>query len=152
MESDILPTVEAAGVGGPKSAAYGASKAALLHYMKSLSLRVMPTIRVNTVSPGDTFVAGGLRDRVQQNDPEHFKRVMQRNPMQRLATPEEIARWVPLCPALLPALSQGPTGRWMGAPPSMCAYEAEEIFLPGAHGYFVTFACEGRQSAIFLEA
>ena len=34
--------------------AYGAGKAALAHYMKSLSLTYVRKVRVNTVSPGDT--------------------------------------------------------------------------------------------------
>jgi len=51
---------KAGSLAAPNSAAYGAAKAALAHYMKSLSARVLPEVRVNTVSPGDTWVAGGL--------------------------------------------------------------------------------------------
>ncbi|MEL0608407.1 SDR family NAD(P)-dependent oxidoreductase [Vibrio echinoideorum] len=40
--------------------AYGAGKAALAHYMKSLSLTYVRKVRVNTVSPGDTYIADGL--------------------------------------------------------------------------------------------
>lgn len=82
---------KAGSLAAPNSAAYGAVKAALAHYMKSLSAQLLPTVRVNTVSPGDTLFGGGLWDRVQREEPEAFARVLTRNPMQRLATPEEIA-------------------------------------------------------------
>lgn len=85
---------KAGSLAAPNSAAYGAVKAALAHYMKSLSTRLLPSVRVNTVSPGDTFFDGGLWDRVQREEPEAFARVLARNPMQRLATPEEVARVV----------------------------------------------------------
>ncbi len=85
---------KAGSLAAPNSASYGAVKAAMAHYMKSLAVRLLPTVRVNTVSPGDTFMDGGLWDGVKVNDPERFKQVLQRNPMKRLATPEEVARVV----------------------------------------------------------
>jgi 3-oxoacyl-[acyl-carrier protein] reductase len=85
---------KAGSLAAPNSAAYGAAKAALAHYMKSLSTRLLPGVRVNTVSPGDTLVVDGFWDRVRREEPEVFDRVLQRNPLQRLATPEEIARVV----------------------------------------------------------
>ena len=85
---------KAGSVAAPRSAAYGAAKAAMAHYMKSLSSRLLPAIRVNTVAPGDTLVAGGFWDNVRLNEPATFDAVVQRNPMGRLATPEEIARVV----------------------------------------------------------
>lgn len=85
---------KAGSLAAPNSAAYGAAKAALAHYMKSLSTRLLPGVRVNTVSPGDTLVADGFWDRVRREDPDAFAKVAQRNPLQRLASPEEIARVV----------------------------------------------------------
>ena len=85
---------KAGSLAAPESASYGASKAAVAHYMKSLALRLLPTVRVNTVSPGDTLFAGGLWDQVRLSDPEFFQTVVQRNPLKRLASPEEIARVV----------------------------------------------------------
>jgi 3-oxoacyl-[acyl-carrier protein] reductase len=85
---------KAGSVAAPQSAAYGASKAAIAHYMKSLSARLLPGVRVNTVSPGDTLFEGGLWDRVRVEEPETFKTVLARNPLQRLATAEEVARVV----------------------------------------------------------
>lgn len=85
---------KAGSLAAPDSASYGAVKAAMAHYMKSLAIRLLPTVRVNTVSPGDTFFDGGLWDGVKVNDPDKFAQVLQRNPLKRLATPEEVARVV----------------------------------------------------------
>jgi NAD(P)-dependent dehydrogenase (short-subunit alcohol dehydrogenase family) len=85
---------KAGALAAPNSAAYGAAKAAMAHYMKSLALRLLPGVRVNTVSPGDTLFEGGLWDRVCVQEPGTFEKVLQRNAMKRLATPEEIARVV----------------------------------------------------------
>ena len=78
----------------PGSAAYGAAKAAMAHYMKSLAAQLLPAVRVNTVSPGDTLFEGGLWDRVRLEEPEKFRKVLERNPMKRLATADEVARVV----------------------------------------------------------
>lgn len=85
---------KAGSLAAPNSAAYGAAKAAMAHYMKSLSARLLPAVRVNTVSPGDTLFDGGLWDRVRRDEPDVYQKVLQRNPMQRLATADEIARVV----------------------------------------------------------
>ena len=85
---------KASSLAAPQSAAYGAAKAAMAHYMKSLSSRLLPAARVNTVSPGDTFVDGGFWNQVRDQDPEAFARVVARNPLNRLANPDEIARVV----------------------------------------------------------
>lgn len=82
-------SLPALGAGG-----YGAGKAAMAHFMKTLSDRLLPTVRVNTVSPGDTLFDGGLWDTVRCAHPEEFTAVVKRNPMNRLATPDEIARVV----------------------------------------------------------
>jgi 3-oxoacyl-[acyl-carrier protein] reductase len=85
---------KAGSLAAPSGAAYGAAKAAMAHYMKSLSVRLLPAVRVNTVSPGDTLFPGGLWDEVRLNDPTKFGKVLARNPMQRLASPDEVARVV----------------------------------------------------------
>ncbi|MGF1875560.1 SDR family oxidoreductase [Photobacterium frigidiphilum] len=74
--------------------AYGAGKAALAHYMKSLSLTYAPGLRVNTVSPGDTFIKNGLWGKCKNDNPKLFQQVLDRNPMGRLANPDEIAKVV----------------------------------------------------------
>ncbi len=85
---------KAGSLAAPNSAAYGATKAALAHYMKSLALRLLPAVRVNTVSPGDTLVKGGFWEKVRAEDPAAYLKVQQRNPLGRLASAEEIARVV----------------------------------------------------------
>lgn len=78
----------------PHSPPYGAMKAAMAHYMKSLSAQLAPGIRVNVVSPGDTLFAGGYWDRVRAQDPAAFARTVARNPLGRLGTADEVARVV----------------------------------------------------------
>lgn len=85
---------KAGSLAAPLSAAYGASKAAMAHYMKSLSARLLPGVRVNTVSPGDTLADHGVWDRARSQEPAVYERVVGRNPMGRLATPDEIAKVV----------------------------------------------------------
>lgn len=85
---------KAGSLAAPRSAAYGAAKAAMAHAMKSLSARLLPGVRVNTVSPGDTLAPGNVWDRVRQQSPDEYARALQRNPLQRLATPDEVARVV----------------------------------------------------------
>lgn len=85
---------KAGSLAAPNSAAYGAAKAAMAHYMKSLALRLLPSIRVNTVSPGDTLAEGGLWDKARLEDPAVYQKVLARNPLGRLASAQEIARVV----------------------------------------------------------
>ena len=85
---------KAASLPSPNAASYGAAKAAMAHYMKSMAVRLLPSIRVNTVSPGDTAFPGSVWDSMRENDPSKFQCVVARNPMGRLATPDEIARVV----------------------------------------------------------
>ena len=49
--------------------AYGAAKAAVVYYMKSLSLRLLPGVRVNVVSPGDTLFEGGVWGKMRTEAP-----------------------------------------------------------------------------------
>ena len=85
---------KAGGLTVKNAQAYGAGKAAMAHYMKSLALTHAPDIRVNTVSPGDTYVEDGLWGNVKEQKPAEFLQVLARNPMNRLATPEEVANVV----------------------------------------------------------
>jgi len=75
--------------------AYGAAKAAMSHYMKTLSKKLLPlNIRVNTISPGTIFVEGGFWDVMRDNRPDIFKSILASNPMNRLGTPDEVAKAV----------------------------------------------------------
>lgn len=75
--------------------AYGAFKAALIHYAQRLAFQLAPKmIRVNAVSPGNTYFDGGVWRNIEQNLPGLFKEAMALNPTGRMAKPEEIARGV----------------------------------------------------------
>ncbi len=86
---------KAASFATPAVPAYGAIKAAMAHYTKSLAAQLAQRgVRVNTVSPGDTFVEGGFWDKIRRSAPEAYDAAVAGNPMGRLARPEEIARVV----------------------------------------------------------
>lgn len=75
--------------------AYGAFKAALVHYAQGLAYKLAPKgIRANTVSPGNTYFDGGIWNQIETGNPELFAAAMALNPMGRMARPEEIARGV----------------------------------------------------------
>ncbi|CDQ11738.1 3-ketoacyl-CoA reductase [Acidithiobacillus ferrivorans] len=79
----------------PGFEAYGATKAAMRHYMKSLSKRLTSKgVRVNVVSPGDTFVEGGFWDNIRLNAPDVYQATLDSNPMGRFCTPQEVANAV----------------------------------------------------------
>jgi 3-oxoacyl-[acyl-carrier protein] reductase len=75
--------------------AYGAFKAALIHYAHGMAFKLAPKmIRVNSVSPGNTYFKGGVWEYIENNLPDLFKEALRLNPTGRMATPEEIARGV----------------------------------------------------------
>ena len=54
--------------------AYGAFKAALVHYGQCLANQLAPKmIRVNSVSPGNTYFEGGVWQNIEKNLPDLFK-------------------------------------------------------------------------------
>ncbi len=77
------------------SPAYGATKAALIHYAQGLAYKLAgKMIRVNSVSPGNTYFEGGIWQWIENNNPELFKQALDLNPTGRMATAEEVARGV----------------------------------------------------------
>jgi NAD(P)-dependent dehydrogenase (short-subunit alcohol dehydrogenase family) len=71
---------------------YGALKGALIHYAKGLSHQLARKgVRVNAVSPGNTYFEGGVWQSVEQNSPDFFKSALGMNPTGRMGTPEETA-------------------------------------------------------------
>lgn len=75
--------------------AYGAFKAALIHYAHGMAFKLAPKmIRVNSVSPGNTYFKGGVWEYIENNLPDLFMEALRLNPTGRMATPEEIARGV----------------------------------------------------------
>jgi NAD(P)-dependent dehydrogenase (short-subunit alcohol dehydrogenase family) len=75
--------------------AYGAMKAALIHYAQRLAYQHAPKmIRVNAVSPGNTYFDGGVWQNVEKNLPDLYKHQLSLNPTGRMAKPEEIGRGI----------------------------------------------------------
>jgi 3-oxoacyl-[acyl-carrier protein] reductase len=75
--------------------AYGAMKAALVHYAQRLAYQHAPKmIRVNAVSPGNTYFEGGFWQSAEKNLPDIFKQALALNPTGRMAKAEEIGRGI----------------------------------------------------------
>jgi 3-oxoacyl-[acyl-carrier protein] reductase len=74
------------------AAAYGAAKAALIHYAQGLAYQFAAKgIRANSVSPGNTFFPGGIWHQLKENNRELYDSALALNPTGRMGTPEEIA-------------------------------------------------------------
>lgn len=73
-----------------KVAAYSASKTGLLGLTRVLAAEFGPNgVRVNAIAPG--FIYSEMTDKALNADPDRKRRVMDRTPMGRMGTPEEIA-------------------------------------------------------------
>lgn len=74
---------------------YGVFKAALIHYAKGLSYQLAAKgIRVNALSPGNTYFPGGVWEKIEHGMPELFAQALALNPTGRMGKPEEMARAV----------------------------------------------------------
>jgi 3-oxoacyl-[acyl-carrier protein] reductase len=77
------------------SGPYGALKAAIVHYTQGLAYHLAGKgIRANTVSPGNTYFAGGVWSQIESGNPEFFKMALGLNPTGRMGTPQEMANAV----------------------------------------------------------
>ena len=77
------------------SGPYGTMKTAIIGFMAGVALQVAEKgIRVNTVSPGNTYFPGGVWESIEGGNPELFSFAMGLNPTGRMGTPEEIAAGV----------------------------------------------------------
>ena len=73
--------------------AYGAYKAALIHYAKGAARRLAHNnIRVNVISPGTIYVDDGFWGNAKRNMPEIYQHFFDRNPMGRMGCPTEVAK------------------------------------------------------------
>ena len=71
---------------------YGAMKAALIHYAKGLSRQLVGKgVRVNCVSPGNTYFDGGIWQTIEKNMPDLFASTIKANPTGRMCTDAEVA-------------------------------------------------------------
>lgn len=74
---------------------YGAMKAALIHYAKGLSRQLVGKgIRVNCVSPGNTYFDGGIWQTIEKNMPDLYSSTLKANPTGKFGTPAEVAQGV----------------------------------------------------------
>jgi NAD(P)-dependent dehydrogenase (short-subunit alcohol dehydrogenase family) len=72
---------------------YGVFKAAIVHYTQGLAYQLAGQgIRANSLSPGNTYFAGGVWESIEQHNPELFTTAMALNPTGRMASPAEVAR------------------------------------------------------------
>lgn len=86
----IISSVSAAEA--DKASSYGPIKAALIHYAKGLARQhAKRKIRANVVSPGTVYFKGGVWNAVENNAPDYFREMIERNPTGRMATPQEVA-------------------------------------------------------------
>ncbi len=77
------------------SGPYGAFKAAIVHYTQGLAYHLAgKQIRANTVSPGNTYFAGGVWSQIETGNPELYKMALGMNPTGRMGTPQEMANAV----------------------------------------------------------
>lgn len=77
------------------SGAYGAMKAALVHYTQGLAYHLASQgIRANTVSPGNTYFPGGVWSQIEQDNPDLYNMALGMNPTGRMGTPQEMANAV----------------------------------------------------------
>lgn len=75
--------------------AYGAAKAGLEHFAKSMSHILGPDgIRVNVVAPGNILFPGSTWDDKLRTDRPAVMRLLRTVPLRRLGTPEEVAQAV----------------------------------------------------------
>jgi len=71
---------------------YGTFKTALIGYSGGLALQLAPEgIRINTMSPGNTYFPGGVWEQIEEGNPELFAMAMGLNPTGRMGTPVEMA-------------------------------------------------------------
>jgi len=72
--------------------AYGAFKAALIHYTQGLAYHLAGKgIRANSVSPGNTYFPGGVWSQIETGNPDFYKVALGMNPTGRMGTPQEMA-------------------------------------------------------------
>ncbi|MDP2872205.1 MAG: SDR family NAD(P)-dependent oxidoreductase [Bacillota bacterium] len=76
-----------------RGANYCAAKAGLSMLCQCMALELAPSIRVNCVAPGTTDTAE-VRERFDLDTPDGMARMLAPIPLGRIATPEEVARFV----------------------------------------------------------
>jgi 3-oxoacyl-[acyl-carrier protein] reductase len=87
-------------------ASYTPVKAALNAYTASLAARLAPDgVRVNAIAPGPVEFPGSVWDGVRRDNPELYRKIIDRSPFGRMGSPAEIADVV--------LFLASPAARWM---------------------------------------
>ena len=74
---------------------YGALKAALVNYTSGMAHALAKqNVRVNIISPGPVYFAGGAWEMIQKAMPPFYEGTLKACPQGRMGTPEEVARAV----------------------------------------------------------
>lgn len=90
----VIGTVSLVEIAGPTQP-YRSVKAALVPLVKSLAIDLAPKgVRVNMVSPGTILEDGNTWGRQRDAGSERYQRMLARNPMGRMGTPQEVANAV----------------------------------------------------------
>jgi 3-oxoacyl-[acyl-carrier protein] reductase len=78
-----------------RTPAYGAAKAAVIHYTRTQAAALAPRgVRVNCVAPGSIEFPGGSWEKRKTTDPALYGSVLAAIPAKRLGRPEEVANVV----------------------------------------------------------
>jgi len=71
---------------------YSTAKAAIIALAKNMARKLAPSVRVNVIAPGNVYFKGGSWDeKIQQNKKRVDEIIKSTVPMNRFATPQEIA-------------------------------------------------------------
>jgi 3-oxoacyl-[acyl-carrier protein] reductase len=71
---------------------YSTAKTAIIALAKNMARKLAPNVRVNVIAPGNVFFKGGSWDEKIQQDKVHVDEIIKSTvPMNRFATPQEIA-------------------------------------------------------------
>lgn len=91
-DASIVAISSVSAVMANQASAYGAMKAALIHLIKGYARGLASKkIRANAISPGSIYFEGGVWHRIEERQPDFFKQMVERNPLKRMGSPEEIA-------------------------------------------------------------
>ncbi len=90
----ILHITSIAGLkASPRTAPYGAIKAAMMEYTKTQAVVLAPKgIRVNNIAPGSIYFEGGVWEVAERENPALYAATLARIPWGRYGQPEEVAQ------------------------------------------------------------
>ncbi len=91
-DASIVAISSVSSVNSAEPSAYGAMKAALVHYLRGVAKKNAPNhVRANIISPGTVYFEGGVWHEIEKNMPDFFQSMIKRNPTGRMGTPQDIA-------------------------------------------------------------